>query len=106
MQSFLIRRIHLDHGNNHIALSAEHRIIGADHSTSSDPTKAYPIDLTIAENTAMTNIEEGLVYRNAYVAYVGERIPHNLGNALETAYVADTVRNSARVVVLFPAEKR
>lgn len=102
MRSFLTRSLPLDVGINRFALSAEHMIVGVERPT-------FPrsgVDMVVAENTALTNHEEGLVYRSAYVAYVGEQVPLNILNVLGHLYLPTDGQAQPMVVYILPADRR
>lgn len=75
--SQILRDIKIGDGHNFLALSAEHTLIGVwrDYDTGS-------MFLTLTENTKQSDSEEGLVYRDIYIAHCGEVLPFSMSNVL------------------------
>ena len=63
--SQILRDLNITQGHNYIALSAEHELIGIWREQGT-------IWLTLTENTKLSDAEEGLVYRDIYLAIAGE----------------------------------
>ena len=98
--SKIIRDVQLTPGHNFMAVSAEHDFIGVwrDYSTGS-------IFLTLAENTKLSDSEEGLVYRDFYIAICGEVLAFDTANAFYYDLLPGVYQFQTMVMFALPAAK-
>lgn len=96
----IVRQFQLSEGRNNLALSAEHKVIGALQDQSG------AILLTILENTDVSDTEEGLVWRDVYVVSVGVSLGFDPANVMETFLVpAANSHYRTKVVFVFPGRR-
>lgn len=95
-----IRDVELSAGHNFMGLSAEHDVIGVwrDYATGL-------MYLTVAENTQLSDDEEGLVYRDFYIAICGEVLPFDTKNAFEHDLLPGVYHYQTMVMFAMPATK-
>lgn len=96
----LVRDLLLDEGLNKLALSAEHQIIGAWREWNLNGS----LWLTVSENTALSNEEEGLVFRDVRVISIGRVLQFDLKNVLQTFLVSGQGPYRTVVVYVLPGE--
>ena len=95
--SHVVREFRLAPGFNNFAFSAEHQIVGVHRD---QPTGA--IFITVVENTEVSDTEEGLVYRNVYVGFVGENLPFNPTNVVWVGLIPETPVYRGHAVFILP----
>lgn len=95
--SHVVREFQISPGTNSFAWSAEHQIVGVHRD---EPTGSFY--LTVVENTDISNTEEGLVYRDVYVGFVGEVLMFNPKNTVWVGLIPETARYRGHAVFILP----
>lgn len=97
--SQILRDLMVTPGHNYIALSAEHDIIGIYRERDT-------IYLTLTENTKQSDHEDGLVYRDIYLAIHGEVLSdHVVKDALGRDLLPGDGQHQPIVAFYLPASK-
>ena len=92
----VVRDLLLTEGKNEFHFSAEHRIIGVHRDATGS------MFVTVEENTAVSDTQEGLVGRNVYVSFVGEVLPFAAKNVIETFLLNGDIRWRTMAVFVLP----
>lgn len=98
--SHVTRDIMVTQGHNYLGLSAEHELIGIWRDE-----RANTLYLSIAENTKLSDSEEGLVYRDIYIAICGEVLPFEISNAFGRDLLPGDGRHQSMTAWYLPASK-